>query len=429
MKKLSRKLLGVVVAAAFIFASCELSPNKPGKPENPGNPVPENPEDPEDPSVPENPVVPNTSELGNLSSVEFAKILTVGWNLGNTLDATGSWTKDTETAWGAPRTTEEMIKAVHQEGFETIRIPVSWHDHVSGDNYEIEADWMSRVKTIVDWAYNDGMFVIINIHHDNLNSTAIKNTPGFSLDTDDTRHQKSMAYVKSIWKQVAAVFNNDYDKHLIFELLNEPRDVGGQYEWWMPNVSTATPYCETITALEQEALNVIRASGGNNANRFIMVPGYAASGTDQNLLKAYTMPQDSATDKLILSTHAYSPYDFAMAGTDTTFDAQDKAALDSIMGYLRRHYVENGIGVVMGESSASNKDNLEERIKWAEYYFGLGNEAGIPIILWDNMIATPDGNENTANGYNGEHHGYFNRKNLSWYFPTLTKTMIDTAKK
>lgn len=362
----------------------------------------------------------NTEISTEVSSVDFAKKLVIGWNLGNTLDA------PTETGWGMPKTTKAMIDAVKAAGFKTIRIPVSWNKHVSSDGeYKIDSSWMARVKEIVDWAIADDLYVILNVHHDNYSTSDLSSNVGFALSTSDSSIQtKSKAYLKAVWSQIASTFNNDYDEKLIFEVLNEPRAVGENYEWYMPDSATAKKYCDVITDYENTCITAIRATGGNNANRFIMVPGYAASGSDQTMLKAYTRPEDSAEDKLILSTHAYSPYNFAMANSDKDFGSDDEASLTSIFNYLKTNYTDKGIGVVMGEASASNKDNTEERIKWVKDYFAKAKAAGIPVVLWDNMVYTEDGSSGT---YDGEHHGWLNRNTCSWYFPTIIKAMMDTV--
>lgn len=365
----------------------------------------------------------DTSQTKQVSSVNFAKKLVIGWNLGNTLDA------PTETGWGMPKTTKAMIDAVKAAGFKTIRIPVSWSKHVSSDGeYTINSSWMARVKEIVDWAIADDLYVILNVHHDNYSTSDLSSNAGFALSTSDSSIQtKSKAYLKAVWSQIAGEFNNGYDEKLIFEVLNEPRAVGEKYEWYMPDSATAKKYCDVITDYENTCIAAIRATGGNNAERFIMVPGYAASGSDQRMLGAYTMPTDTAEDKLILSTHAYSPYNFAMANSDAEFGSDDEASLTSIFNYLKTNYTDKGIGVVMGEASASNKDNTEERIKWVKDYFAKAKAAGIPVVLWDNMVYTADGSESTASGYNGEHHGWLNRNACKWYFPTIIQAMMDTV--
>lgn len=385
---------------------------------------------------PEPPKKPFDGNLANLTSVEFAENLVIGWNLGNTLDASGYWDgiysegKKLEINW-LPEgkkvyTTEAMIKTVHAAGFETIRIPVSWHTHMAQNttDYKIDSAWMARVKEVVDWAYNDGMFVILNIHHDNNTENQMTSHPGFCLSENSTIQKKSKAFIENVWEQIATEFAS-YDNHLIFEVLNEPRCIGTDWEWgWYSSgeASTAKKYCDIITSYEQVGLDKIRSISGNE-NRFVMVPGYAASGTNQVALGVYTLPTDSATDKLLLSTHAYSPNGFALSADmdQASFDQTGKNDLNAIFSYLKTNYTDKGIGVVMGEASATDKNNTAERIKWAQYYFGKARDASIPVVLWDNCVVWGEGDDGA------ERHGHFDRKNLKWYQPELIKAMVEAA--
>lgn len=337
-----------------------------------------------------------------------------GWNLGNTLDANSYGDKEnkglsTETSWGMPTTTQEMIKAVAAAGFKTIRIPISWHNHITSDAITIDLKWLDRVKTIVDWSLDAGMKVIINIHHDNLTEAQMATTYGFCVpeDSASTLKTDSEKYIKEIWAGVAAYFIL-YDDRLIFELLNEPRAVGKSYEW---NASTDEEKNKVkaanaiIKAYEQEALNAIRGTGGNNATRYLMVPPYAAS---PSMMDGWSLPTDSASGKLIVSVHAYTPYDFCM-GKDKTFtDAHKSNIEDWLFATLKRDYVFYNIPVIIGETSATDKNNYAERLKWAKCFFGAAKANGISCLLWDNMVVYPKGEE-------AERHGYFNRKDLSWY--------------
>lgn len=368
------------------------------------------------------------------TSIQQANNMAIGWNLGNTLDANDTGTKankgvSEETAWSLPKTTESMIKDIHDAGFKTIRIPVSWHNHITdADGYKIDSAWMKRVKEIVDWAYNDGMCVILNIHHDNMSISNMSTTYGFALadkSTNTAVYNASIDYITSIWSQIAEVFNDDYDNRLVFEVLNEPRDKDGEWkgnEWWC--ISSDVMTC--LKEYEKAAIDTIRASGGNNLDRFIMVPAYAATGTDTNELNAYgKLPSDSSgatADRLIFSTHAYSPYNFAMYSSDdpnhTAFTSDDKSSLDSIFSYLNTNY--GSIGIVMGEASASDKNNSDERKAWAAYYFNKAAEYGIPVVLWDNMVTLDNGGSLTS----GECHGWYNRNAGTWYFPDIITTMM-----
>lgn len=410
-----KKLFSISILAAFLvvsFSCCSTPENN-----TPSKTLEDYPEI----SIPESNV---EDFVTNVSSVQMAKNMIIGWNLGNTLDAhyTGASGIGTETSWGMPKTTEAMITAVKSAGFKTIRIPVSWHNHITDtSNYKIDSAWMARVKEVVDWAYNKDMYVIINIHHDNFAESNMTDNCGFALSKDAGIQAQSKAYIRNVWTQIAMEFAS-YGERLVFEVLNEPRDVDGKVfgdEW---NYS-GRDALNIITAYEQVGIDAIRAVKGNK-NRFIMVPGYAASGTNATMLGNYTLPTDtSASDKLLLSTHAYSPYNFAMANSDSTFGSDDQGSLDYMFNYLKTTYTDKGIGVVMGEASASDKDNTAERVKWTTYYFTKAREAGIPVVLWDNMVIVQTG----GNINSGECHGYYNRNMNKWFFPEIMEAMMNAA--
>ncbi|MBQ0052051.1 MAG: glycoside hydrolase family 5 protein [Treponema sp.] len=375
------------------------------------------------------------------SSVNFALKMKAGWNLGNTFDAYNNkdemgYTLSAETCWGMPKTTRKMIQAVHKAGFSTIRIPVSWHGHLSNnpeDPYKIDSKWMARVKEVVNWAYNEGMYVILNIHHDNLstaqgNGAGTINASGYNGNkllgyvVDSGFKRQSKFFLKNVWEQICKNFNEEYDEHLIFELLNEPRNVGTADEWWVSNTTKLAEYNKILLEYEQTCLDVIRASGNKNATRYVMVTGYAAN---PQLTVDFTLPNDSANDKLLLSFHAYTPYKFAMWDQSnpncTVFDKGCQGEIEWNYQQLRQKFPT--IGIVQGETSAENKDNLSERLKWAEFAFGQAyKKYKIASVLWDNNVPSPDSN------HNGEHHGYFNREKLEWYFPTLTQKMVEACK-
>lgn len=412
------------LAAGMLFTSCILSTD------------PGNTDDPVTPGslVNEQALVYSKASkfVAGTTSVEQAANMGIGWNLGNTFDSTSDTGKekkglDLETFWGMPYTTQSMIQAVQKAGFKTIRIPVSWHNHIEdGNTYEIDSAWMSRVKTVVDWALDAGMCVILNIHHDNLSISQMDTTYGFALAPESNAAVKSESkkYITSVWEQIATEFAS-YGNNLVFEVLNEPRDIGGEWkgnEWWCNN----TEVMNCITEYEQAAIDTIRAIEGNES-RFIMVPGYAASGSDSSELDVYNMPTDSAESRLMLSAHAYSPYGFAMYSDSepnhTDFTSKDKSDLDSIFSYLNTYYVKKGIGVVMGEASASDKNNYEARVDWAKYYFKKAKEISIPVVLWDNQVTMSNGGNLTS----GECHGWFNRKNGTWFFPSVIQAMMDTV--
>jgi len=336
--------------------------------------------------------------------------ITAGWNLGNTLDANGKYTPATssqETAWGNPTVTPQLIQAVGAAGFNTIRVPVSWGQYTTGSNYQIPDFWLNRVKEVVDYCIDNGMYVILNTHHD---------TNYYS--PTNSKKAESEKFFKSIWTQVGNKFKN-YDSHLIFETMNEPRLVGTSDEWWFPRDNPSSAVKEAISCINsynQVALDAIRATGGNNATRCVMVPGYDAS-YDGCMVDAFKLPNDSASNRLIVSVHAYTPYDFTLNknGTDRFYDT---ASLDSLFSDLNRKFLSQGIPVIIGEMGASNKNNTSERVKWADYYWGLAERYNnVALCIWDNNIYN---NPQDA----GEAHQYIDRGSLQWKDPAIIETIM-----
>ena len=321
----------------------------------------------------------SAAEEKALTKFDVVKAMGVGWNLGNTLDTNGSGSSS-ETYWGNPKTTKEMIDFVHDQGFQTIRIPVTWGYHMDSD-HKIDESYMARVKEVVDYAYDDGMYVIINIHHDN----DIKNKNDNYFFPDKEHEEISKTFVSSVWTQVSEVFK-DYDEHLVFETLNEPRLIGDNNEWWF---TTSNPQTKVKTAIDiindlnQSAVDIIRASGGSNANRLIMCPGYDAS-LDGATTPYYKLPKDEA-DMVAVSVHAYSPYNFAMNENGSA--VYTEATRNELMGIIKSvkgQLVDKGNAVVIGEFGATNKKNSEERAKWASDFTGAFAEMGVACCVWDN---------------------------------------------
>lgn len=324
----------------------------------------------------------------------------IGWNLGNSLDVPASGSSS-ETLWGNPKTTRELIEFVHDQGFSSIRIPVSWGHHMNNTTHKIDASYMARVKEVVDYAYDDGMYVIINIHHDN----DIRSGSSNFFYPSSTYKSQSETFVKAVWSQVSETFK-DYDQHLIFETLNEPRLTGTSDEWWFPvnnpnsNVKSAV---SIINTLNQDAVDVIRASGGNNKTRLIMCPGYDAS-LDGAIVSGFKLPTD-ASGMVGVSIHAYVPYNYAMntgGGAVSSYNDDMKKELASIFSTIKSKVKDKGMACYIGEFGATNKGNDTERCKWAEDYTAQAKALGIPVLLWDN------------NAYNvgAENFGLIDRTNL-----------------
>lgn len=335
------------------------------------------------------------------NSVDFAKNLKLGWNLGNTLDATGgNGTLASETSWGQPQATKEMIDFVKESGFTTIRIPVSWGIHTD-ENHNIDEEWMNRVNEVVDYAIDDGLYVILNSHHDN----------DYYYPTSE-KYESSSEYLTAIWKQIAEHFK-DYDERLVFEVMNEPRLAGTNKEWWFAdNDAEGIDSIETVAKLDQDAVDVIRAAGGYNETRYIMVPSNRADAWTA-MHKSFTLPNDPAS-RLIVSVHAYSPYDFAM--NESGYNNWDGSKIGELnfMDELSKMYIQNGVGVVIGEFGATNKDNLEDRVRWAQDYTSKAAGLGISCVLWDNG----------GTGVGTENFGYIDRLGKKLYYPEIIETMV-----
>lgn len=343
-----------------------------------------------------------------ITAMELVEDMQVGFNLGNTLDAySGKSISDaglsSETCWGNPTTTKKMITAIKAQGFNTIRIPVTWHDHLDS-NYNINADWMKRVKDVVDYAIDNDMYVILNMHHDNAIydlSKAIKSTSGYN--------DVEKRFLK-IWTQIADTFKN-YDEHLIFESMNEPRIEGSAAEW---NGGTADER-DAVNKLNAAFTKLIRNSGGNNKYRFLMLPGYAASSSD-NALNGIKLPDD---DRLIVSVHAYSPYNFAMNASGTTkFSQSEKNELDWFFSNLNKKFVSKGIPVVIGEMGATNKNNLTDRIEWTKYYVSGARKYNITCLWWDNGCFN----------IGAENFGIFDRNTCKFKFKDIADALVKYSK-
>ena len=358
--------------------------------------------------------VASAAEMSGNTATELVSFIGTGWNLGNTLDATGGGNSlSSETSWGNPKTTKAMIDAVKKQGFNTVRVPVSWGNHTTGNNFTIDSKWLARVKEVVDYCIDNDMYVILNIHHD---------TSTQYYYPSSTYKTQSVKFVKSIWTQVAKYFK-DYDQKLIFETLNEPRLVGTGDEWWFnvnyPN-DNVRDSISVINTLNQTAVDAIRAAGGKNTDRCIMVPGYGAS-IDGCTTSTFKLPNDSTPNRLIVSVHAYTPYNFALNANGTAeFTNNLKNEVDYLYSTIKSHFIDKDIPAIIGETSASNKNNTAERVKWAQYYMGKSAEYGVPCMLWDN---------NVFNGSDkGECHGHLNRSTLKWYDKAFVDAVIEYGK-
>lgn len=360
--------------------------------------------------------------ISGLTAFEITSSMIVGWNLGNTLDSTGSHiTYDTAPAksvmaWGNDEPTKELFEAVKAGGFNTVRIPTTWYQHVKYDDakdmYVINPDWLAYVKQTVEYAYDLNMFVILNCHHEDW-----ANAPKF----DDAAYEKASKMLTDIWSQVATVFA-DYDQHLIFEGMNEPRQTGlGSSVEWGGGDSDSWKY---INNLNQVFVNTVRGQGSAaNSERLLMLPGYCAS-SNISTIKAIEVPENSGN--IALSVHAYYPYFFAMA-TDkyanhsfpgkSGYGENYESSIKALFRDLEKVSADKKVPIIIGEFGASDFNNTEDRARWATCFLSCAKDAGIPCVFWDN---------NASYNGTGEAYGLIYRKTLTWYensIPMLNAVM------
>lgn len=340
----------------------------------------------------------------NVTPAELVKNMKIGWNLGNSLDAIGGSGLNTETSWGNPKTTQAMIDDIKKMGFNTVRIPVSWSKHAD-ENGNIDKEWMDRVKEVVDYAYDNNMYVILNSHHDNAYYDI-----GGCVKSNKT-YEANAKKMSKLWTNIAKAFKN-YNERLVFETLNEPKTEGSAKEW-----SGGTPEERKIVeGLNSTIVSAIRKTGGNNAYRLIMVPAYAAT-SSTSVLRQMNLPDD---DRIAVSVHAYSPYYFAMYDKGSSeFTDKDKKDLEDFFADLNTIFVSKGTPVVIGEFGAINKGNDSDRIKWAQTFVSGTKQYGISCVVWDNNSGTKKGNECF---------GLYDRYGNKWNFPEYVKAMVKAAK-
>lgn len=302
--------------------------------------------------------------------------MVLGWNLGNTLDATGKRDNkcvtptDWETSWGQPVTTREMIHAFKERGFNVIRIPVTWRQHLDADN-QIDEAWMQRVNEIVDYVMDEGMYCIVNIHHDT-------GTHGW-LNADPAKYPEISRRFKAIWQQVAERFKG-YDGRLLFEAFNEVLDNKGTWDH-----STVENYT-AINLLAQDFVDVVRRTGGNNEFRNLIVTTYSANGGEVTLSN-YRLPGDVHPNHLIGEVHFYDPQDFCFPEKEPTVYTEEYQAISKkVINRVADHFDALGIPVIIGEIAAFDKKNTPERVKFSRLVASEAKRRGIVLIWWMGLL-------------------------------------------
>lgn len=332
----------------------------------------------------------------------FVKQLGPGINLGNTLDVHNLHFEtnnphDFETYWGNPVTTKEMIEDMKTAGFDVLRVPVTWDEHMD-ENDIIDPFWLERVMQVVDYGLDTGMHVIINAHHDEW------------YIPDDDYFPTARKKMRALWSQIAESFK-EYDERLLFESMNEPRLIGETEEWSDGTLRSR----EIINELNEIFVHTIRESGGKNTDRYLILPTYCAK-PYENALADFCLPE---SDRLIISLHLYSPYNFTLNidGTSefNTEDSDDTEELDRIFENINRFFIRKGVPVIITEFSAVDKKNENQRAEWARYVRKKASASGIACIWWD---AGPGEEE-------GKPFPLYNRHTGKWLFPDLLEALTE----
>ncbi|GGN99228.1 hypothetical protein GCM10010112_92850 [Actinoplanes lobatus] len=290
-----------------------------------------------------------------------------GWNLGNTLDAIPD-----ETAWGNPLTTQALLRHVKAQGYNSIRIPVTWSNHHGGaPDYTIDAAWLSRVRQIVDWSLAEGLYVMINLHHDSwqwINAYPSDRTVVLNRYT-------------RLWTQISAAFR-DHSGKLVFESINEPQFTG---------TSGDEQNYQVLHELNAAFVDLVRASGGGNATRLLVLPTLYTN-ADQGRLDALTASFDELDDANLAATvhfYGYWPFSVNIAG-GTRYDATVEQDLIGTFDRVKTTFADRGIPVIIGEWALLNWDHnrpgIIERGEFLKFLDAVGYHArtrGLTTMLWD----------------------------------------------
>ena len=333
--------------------------------------------------------------------------------MGNSLDV-----PEGETEWGNPVVNAELLAAVAQAGFDVVRIPVTWSLHTGpGPDFVIDAAWLARVAEVVGYVQQANMAAIINVHHDGADEydgvewLSLNDAEGNITSEND---QAVEARFVKIWTQIAQHFA-EFGQTLLFESMNEIHD---GYDAPDPQ------YYTTINHLNQVFVDVVRASGGNNAQRHLVIPGYNTN--IDYTVAGFERPTDPVPDHLILSAHFYDPYTFTIEGSTKTWGVASPATdswgqeayVVEQFDKLKTTFIDAGLPMILGEYGTSNLAGYDDyRRYYMEYVTKVAADRGIAPIYWDNG--------GTQAG--GDNFGLFARADNSVAFPLILGAMVRAA--
>lgn len=334
---------------------------------------------------------------------QMSRKLGLGWNMGNQMDAFYNDVAS-ETVWGNKKATQQTFTKLKSYGFSSVRIPITWLGHIGpAPDYKLDSEWLERVAEIVSYAEQAGLNCIINTHHDEENNDGHWLSVKRAL-TSPAAKQEITDELVAIWIQIAERFK-DKGEFLIFEPFNELQD--GGWGWSAAFKSNPTAQTDILNEWNQAFVDAVRATGGNNATRWLGVIGYAASSTFT--IKYLELPEDPA-GRLMVGFHSYDPYAYCIGGNYSQWghtrtkdlgvkELDEKALIDILAPYYEK-FVSKGIPVYIGEFGCTNRSTEIERAfqrYYMEYFVKAAKTYGMPAFLWDNGVAQTENGE--ALGY------------------------------
>lgn len=355
-----------------------------------------------------------------LDQTAITAAMGMGWNLGNQLEASSNKVPN-ETTWGNPTITEDLIKAVKAQGFNTIRIPVSYLSKIGeAPDYTIDSAWLDRVQEVVDYVVGNDMYAVMNIHGDGYYTV----DGSWLLCVDDNQDEIKAKY-EAVWKQIADRFK-DYDEHLIFESMNEEFD----NTYGRPNKDGYA----NINEYNRIFVDTVRGTGSNNTKRWLLLPGWNTNIEYTAGNYGFVIPEDKLCEsdgkRIMISVHYYDPYNFTIDENSSSAKTQwgkyatenfdnwgQEDHVDSQMQMLHDTFIAEGYPVIIGEMGVQDKTHLSEsfneyRRYWLEYVVKSAKANGCIPVYWDN-------------GWNGKNgFGLFDRTSCTVTQQSLIDAMI-----
>lgn len=359
-------------------------------------------------------IAPDQSNISTLPAATFVKNMRVGWNLGNSLEAVdnGSGTYvPSETAWGNAKITQQLIDSVKAAGFSAIRLPVAWSLFSDAAAWTIKKEWLDRVEEVVNYALKRDLYVVMNEHWDG----------GWLQPTNAAKETAAMR-LTAIWKQVSIRFR-DYGDHLIFAGTNEVMKDG---DYGTPT----SEYISVQNGYNQTFVNTVRATGGRNAYRYLVVQAFNTN--IDHAVNHFQLPSDQASNRLILEVHFYDPWEFTIDGNNTTVTQwgkngntskkatwdSDESHVDAMFAKMKTAFIDKGIPVILGEYAAMLKnttDNPPFRLAWDKYVTEASVKIGMIPFYWDPGFLTTNSS------------GLFDRNTGKQGYPEVIKAIVGAA--